>query len=164
MTLKVTGDLRILHSLYQQHWQDSKGPSPETLFFAFITGAEDVLSRGLGKTQPESRVFGCLGSSKLSKFCPCTRVFFPQGGTRGTKAGRALVTAKEADEGAVSFELTAAPCTHSSNLRGSWNLGLQLLCCMHLHNRYFLFQNKNGFPNNLLRIGVWPWDLLPNRK
>lgn len=49
---------------------------------------------------------------------------------------------REAGEGAVNFELKAAPCPHSSNLLGLHHLTFQLLCCIHLRNRYFLFKKK----------------------
>lgn len=50
--------------------------------------------------------------------------------------------AREAGEGAVSFELKAAPCPHSGNLLGLHHLTFQLLCRIHLCNRYFLFLKK----------------------
>lgn len=64
------------------------------------------------------------------------------------KVWPALVMVREADKGAVSFELKAA-------LLGSHDLRLWLLYRMCLHNRYLLFKRKTkGFPNNLLRTRV----------
>lgn len=78
---------------------------------AFPPGEVVILPRGMGKTWPESRTFGHLGRSKLTKSNPCTRGFFPQGGTRGAEVCPALLMVKEADEGDWATCVPQGSCT-----------------------------------------------------
>lgn len=68
-------------------------------------------AQGHGKNLTWKQNIRTSGRSKLTKSNPCTRGFFPQGGTRGAEVCPALLMVKEADEGDWATCVPQGSCT-----------------------------------------------------